>query len=120
MITNKETTEISYFRGDSHPLEFTFSNQETNEPLNLSGSTFIMTVDRRQNPTDATTVLFQVVGEIIGLPSEGVVSFKPTPDQTSSAGNFFYDIQMTGDDGSIRTLVKDKIIISMDITKDTV
>lgn len=109
---------ITMFRGDSFNIVFTLKDAASKTPLDLTGSTFILTVDRKENPVDSNTRLFTVNGSVDSDPITGKVSFKPTATHTSTAGSFYYDIQMsTASTSQVRTVVKDKFIITQDITK---
>lgn len=109
---------ITIYRGDSFNIVFTLKDAATGLPLNLTGSTFILTVDRKQNPVDNTTRVFTVNGSLDADPTTGKVSFKPTTTHTANAGSFFYDVQMTtAATSQVRTVVKDQFIITQDITK---
>ena len=109
---------ITMHRGDSFNIVFTLKDAATGLPLNLTGSTFILTVDRKQNPVDSNTRLFTVNGSLDGTPSNGRVTFKPLTTHTATAGNYYYDVQMTtAATSQVRTVVKDQFIITQDITK---
>lgn len=111
-------TQIIFYRGDSYSKEFTLSDEDTKEAIDINGYTFTMTVDTRENPDDNTTQLFSLTGLITDA-SEGKVAFTPTSENNNqSAGTYFYDIQMVIGT-NIRTVVKDKYIITQDITKTT-
>lgn len=108
---------ISLYRGDSYPITFTIRDAVTKEPINLAGSTLKLTVDRKQNPTDATTKVFECAGVLdVTVPATGKVSFTPTTSNTAAVGNFFYDVQRISGT-QVRTLVKDSFTIEQDITK---
>jgi hypothetical protein len=111
---------ITYFRGDSYPINVTVKDNATGEPIDLAGATLRMTVDRRENPTDNTTKLFEISGVIKNPSINGRVLFTPTSEYVANIGNFFYDIQMvTGSHPNevVRTIAKSKFNITQDITK---
>ena len=108
---------ITIYRGDSYPITFTIKNKETGAAIDLAGSTLKLTVDRKQNPGDNTTKLFECVGVLdVTVPATGKVSFTPTSLNTAAAGTFYYDVQRTAG-SQVRTLVKDSFIIQQDISK---
>ena len=109
---------ITMHRGDSFNIVFTLKDAATGLPLNLTGSTFLLTVDRKQNPVDNNTRLFQVTGSLDHDPTNGRVTFKPLTSHTTVAGSFYYDVQMsTVATTQVRTVVKDTFTIVQDITK---
>lgn len=108
---------IVMFRGDSYPVPFVVKNKKTKTPIDLAGATAKLTVDRKARPVDETTKVFSVNGVIDPVPTTGRISFTPTPANTAEIGKYFYDIQLTLPDGSIRTIVKSTFEITQDITK---
>jgi len=112
--------DITWYRGDSYPIEITVKDSETGDPITLTGYTFILTVDEETAPIGAATKLFDVAGVIdpdqVG--NQGKVSFTPTiTDSDQDPGQYYYDIQMTDGDGNIRTIVKNVWIFTQDISK---
>jgi hypothetical protein len=85
--------------------------------VNISGFSFLLTVDPDANPTTDTNNLFELTGTIDDAPN-GLVSFAPSAveaDQTPET--YFYDIQMTDAGSAIRTIAKGKYVVTQDITK---
>lgn len=110
--------EIEYFRGDSYPKNLTIKSKETKQIIDLTGYSFIFTVDSLKDPKDATTKKFSVAGVIDPDPVTGKVSFTPTKVNTNMiAAGYFYDIQMTDNQGHVRTIAKEKFKITQDISK---
>lgn len=107
---------ITVYRGDSWPFVVTLTDKKTGLPLEITSHTFKLTVDRKLSPTDATTKIFETTGTIVS-PSAGTVRFSPTAENHATAGNFYYDIQMTNSSGNKKTLPKSQYIILQDITK---
>ena len=111
------STAITFYRGDSYSKEFTITDKDSGSAIDISGYTFTLTVDSKQNPdTPSTTEIFSVAGVITDA-ANGKVTFTPTinnNDQT--AKKYYYDVQM--EDGSTkRTIIKDTYTITQDITK---
>lgn len=112
--------EITWFRGDSYPIELTIKDKATSEAIDISGYAFLMTVNTEKDPIDETAQIFQVVGEIDAdqITNKGKITLTPTAVNTDlSNGTYYYDVQMTDSSGNIRTIAKDKFKISQDITK---
>ena len=109
--------EITYYRGDSYPIPFALEVESTGNPLPISGYSFTMTVNAERNPSATDTPEFAVVGSIVDA-TAGEVSFTPTEANTDiDPGTYWYDVEMVDDSGNVRTIAKDKFIITMDITK---
>lgn len=110
-------TAIEYFRGDSYAKEFTLTDGDTNLAIDITGYTFVMTVDSLRSPaTPSTTSMFSVDG-VLTTPEEGKVSFTPTVVNTAQEPKeYYYDIQMVIG-ATKRTIIKDSFTITQDITK---
>lgn len=107
--------DIEWYRGDSYRLPITLLNK-AGGALNLTGSSFLFTVNSNERPSDTSTQMFQVIG-VVDDPLTGEVYFIPTEDQTNIAsGTYYYDIQMAQGTNR-RTLSKNKFKILQDITK---
>lgn len=111
---------ISWYRGDSYPIELTITDADTSTEISLTGYSFLLTVDTLKNPPDNSTKVFEVAGVIASdqVANIGEVSFTPTAIQTAiTPKTYFYDIQMYEGTNYIRTIAKDKWKIVQDITK---
>ena len=107
---------ITRYRGDTAPDRFTVTDTD-GTALNVTGYSFIMTIDERLNPPDETTQIAQITGDLV-TPSSGIIEFAPTSgDADQEPGTYYYDIQMTDGDGKLTTLAKDEYIFTQDITK---
>ena len=107
---------ITIFRGDSYPIRFTLTDKSTGAALNLTGSTLTITVDTLVDPPDATTKIFALTGALSATPADGKVSFTPTIANTSTVGQYWYDVQLAHG-GTVRTVIKNRFTITQDITK---
>ncbi len=113
-------------RGDSFADEFTIREPQTEAqalagtpgtPIDITGFSFLLTVDIDPDPTDASNNLFQLTGSITDA-TGGVVDFSPSAvesDQTPDV--YFYDIQQTDGGGKIRTIATGQYEITQDVTK---
>lgn len=109
-------TAITRRRGDTYADEIIVKSKTTGLPIDITGYTFVMTVDTRQTPTDATTKVYQLTGAILNA-NGGRVEFAPNATQADHVGDFFYDIEMTDGTGRKRTIVSGKYKYLQDITK---
>ncbi len=107
---------ITIYRGDSYSIPFTLTDKTTGQPIPLAGAVLTLTVDERSDPTDISTQLFQLNGELSDTPEDGKVLFTPSIINTARIGQFYYDVQLA-QGGTIRTILKSKFIIDQDITK---
>ena len=103
-------TVVVYYRADSYSKEFTILDEDTGDPIDITGYTLTLTVDEEKTPQDGSTEQFQITGTIIDAPN-GIVEFTP-----SSANNdipeatYYYKIRMTLG-STIRTAIRDKYTI---------
>lgn len=102
-------TNITRTRGDTYPIEVTLGED-------VSGGTFLLTVDPSRSPVDDSNNLFQLTGTITDAPG-GVVEFAVTEQQADHVGRFYYDVQMTRG-GLVYTVAAGGIRFVQDITKD--
>jgi hypothetical protein len=109
-------TQVNYYRGDGYPLLVTVKDADTGSAIDITGYTFLLTVNKEESPVDDTRQVFQSAGSVVDGPN-GVASFPVLPANTATVGNYFYDIQMTTTGGEVRTIAKDAFVVSMDITK---
>lgn len=100
------------FRGDTDPIRITIRD-DSGAVVPLTTEAFQLSVSSTENPTVAPDIL-TVAGTITDAPN-GKVSF--AIDGTQSIGNYFYDIQMTNTDSTIKTIAKNTFLIKQDITK---
>ncbi len=109
--------KVEWYRGDSYPVELTIKNATTKAVIDLTGFSFVLTVDTLKAPPDDTAKAFEITG-VIDDPTTGIVSFTPTVIQTDvPPKTYYYDIQMTDASGNIRTIAKNQFVILQDITK---
>lgn len=109
-------TDILRARGDTY-ANIVVVTDAVGAAVDITGYSFLMTIDPSKAPVDNTNNLFQLTGIITDAPN-GRVEFEPTAIQTDLVGSYFYDIQMTDDAGRIRTIATGKYKFVQDITKD--
>jgi hypothetical protein len=109
-------TDITRKRGDTYADEFTITYKSTGLPVNLTGYTFVLTVDSSKAPVDESTKQYSVVGEIIDA-INGRVGFAPSSIQANRVGSFFFDAQWIDPLGRIRTFDAGKYVYTQDISK---
>ncbi len=112
---------IVWYRGDSYPLDLIIKNN-AEELIDLTGYTFLMTIDSREEPDDDSTMIFEVIGVIDPdqVTNKGKISFTPTQIQTAiDIKEYYYDVAITYGAGNIydKTIAKDIFEITQDISK---
>ena len=108
---------ITRFRGDTHPLTFALTDNATPAvAIDITGFTFLLTVDTLEEPADALTNVFSVAGDIVSGVG-GTFKFTLTTGQADNLGEFFFDIEMIDAASAIRTIDKDTWTWTQDITK---
>jgi len=108
--------DIERYRGDSKADKFSITDKEDGSAVDLTGCTFLLTLDSRKNPTDTSTQIYQLTGTVSD-PTSGVVTFAPSTTQANLVGYYYYDVQMTDAAGAVSTLVSGKYLYKQDITK---
>lgn len=108
-------TDIERKRGDTYPIEILVVD-DAGAVVNITGATFLFTVDPEKDPATSTNNKFQLSGVITNA-AGGAVEFRPSAANVNLLGTFYHDIQMTDSGGFISTLNKGKFKLVQDITK---
>ena len=109
-------TAFTRTRGDTYPDQIQVLSDATSDPVDITGYSFLFTLDTDKAPTDSSTNVYQLTGNIVDA-ANGKVEFSPSAVQADLIGKYFFDIQMTDTAGKIRTIDKDKYTYTQDITK---
>lgn len=108
--------KIERKRGDTYADEFIVKSKATGLPINITGYTFLMTLDPEKAPESNANNLYQLIGTILNA-AAGRVEFAPSSVQANRLGSYFYDVQMIDGAGRKRTIELDAYIYKQDITK---
>lgn len=109
-------TDIERTRGDTAADLLTVQNAN-GTVRNITGFSFVLTVNTLQNPPDVSTQLYALTGTILDAPN-GEVEFVPTAGQADQkAATYYYDIQMTDNVGRIKTIADGKYTYKQDKSK---
>lgn len=106
--------DICRSRGDTFPFDLTITLDAT--AVDITGNTFVLTVDPSPAPADALGNLFANVPAIQDAPG-GVIRVTLSlveADQTPST--YFYDLQMTSGI-AVRTIAKGEWVVEQDVSK---
>jgi hypothetical protein len=108
-------TAITRYRGDTDPISGVVSLNDL--PLNVTGCSFVLTVDPSKTPADATNNLFALTGTLV-TPLTGEITFPITAEQADQTpATYYFDIQLVDALGYKRTIALDKFVFKQDITK---
>jgi len=79
------------------PIQITVVDENTNEPIDVTGNTFLLTVNTLKDPPDNTTEVFQITGVVVPdqVNNKGEVEFTPSTSDADNLGRFFFDIELT-------------------------
>lgn len=115
LVATPTNIPILRTRGDTFP--FTFIMKDGNgEPVDITGYTYLLTVDPEEKPVDSSNNIFQLTGTITE-PAAGKVTFSLSVLQSDNLGSNYYDLQQTDDTAAVRTVAKGTWTIEQDITK---
>lgn len=109
------TIDICRIRGDTFPFVLTLKDS-SGAAINITGNTFLLTVDPSESPPDALNNLFQNTGVVTDGPNGEVTFTLLTAEADQTPSDYFYDIQMTSG-ASIRTVAKGGWQVVQDVTK---
>jgi hypothetical protein len=108
--------DICRTRGDTFPIDVLIK-QADGTPLNITGASFLLTVDPAPDPISPADNIFQLVGVITDGPG-GAVRFTLSALQADQVPNtYFYDLQMTDASTAIRTVARGAFSFDQDVTK---
>jgi len=112
-------SEITLVRGDTEPLTLKFwADRKAGTVYDLSDVTSaVLTADPEKDPADATNNLFSLTGTIAD-PTSGIITFSISESEADiEPGTYYYDVQFIKTGGYKKTPIKDKFIVTQDITK---
>ena len=108
--------DLCITRGDTTPWTFTVKDS-AGAVVDITGFTYLLTVDPSDEPTGSGNNLFQLTGTV-AVGTDGVVQFQlsvslsnQTPDE------YFYDLQQTDGALKVRTIANGGFEFKQDITK---
>lgn len=107
------TSDYTRRRGDTKPIKFTVKDED-GALVDMTGYSFVLTVDSTKEPADEVTKQFASTGS---TPSTGIVSFPFATNDVDLLGTYYYDAQMTDPLGVVTTIAAGKIKFKQDITK---
>lgn len=110
-----QVINLCFTQEDAFPFQFTLL--QDGSAIDLTGSTFLLTVDPEEFPSGSGGNLFQL-SENNTPGVSGIVEFLPTQvnmDQTPST--YFYDIQWTDASGNVRTVIRGEFQIQGQVTQ---
>lgn len=107
---------LNIFRGDSKTFSLTFKDSEDN-PKDITGAIIYFTAKLQTTDSDEDAAI-QVIQTTHTDPTNGKSSLSLTPDDTDiNPGRYYYDFQLVEADGSVTTLVVDKLSILADVSR---
>ena len=110
--------DILRTRADTFPFTMVFTDASSGLAIDLTGSTFKLTVDPSEEPTDALGNLFTNVPTIVAPATNGRIQITLSAgDADQTPNEYFYDIEQIDGASAVRTLVKGKWAVEQDITK---
>lgn len=120
-MANVTEVNICRVRGDTDSFTVTVQDAAGNA-IDITGFSFLLTVDPSEAPEDAVNNLFQLSSPAGGIalsdPVNGEITVTLTAvqaDQTPQV--YFYDLQMTDTGGAVKTILKGQWEVVQDITK---
>ena len=115
--------DLCFHRGDTFVWERVYKDENGNV-VDITGFSFVLTVDSRANPDDASTNIFQATATVpVGTDGRLLFQFSVAnwTAYTTAIGdppNFaFYDMQQTDTSADLRTIRFGKFRVKQDKTK---
>ena len=104
---------MEFYRGDR--IDWPYTYKVGGVATDITGYTFLFTVNSEKEPDDTSGQIFQSEATIIDA-GTGALSLLLTTE--IDPGDYFYDIQVTKDNGNVKTLEKGSFKVLQDITKN--
>jgi len=109
---------LEIYRGDSKSYDLTFTNGD-GEAIDITGWTIFFTAKEKRTDSDDDAVMSKDVTNHSD-PTGGVSAISFTASETNiDPKAYYYDIQVKKADGTIRTVLVNKLQILIDITRRT-
>lgn len=103
-FVSEEPYDITRVKGDTYALRLWLVDPDNGGALDLNNAdTVTLTVDEREEPDDESTVVFQLVGQVID-PDKGIVDFPINATQANNLGDFFYNVTVVYLDTTVSTV----------------
>lgn len=113
-----EVSAINFVRKRGDTYSFTLSLKDSaGAAIDITGSTFLLTIDPSPTPEDATNNVAQLTGVIVAPATNGQIRFDPDAASVGTVGVFFYDVEQTDSGGRIRTVLAGQWTVEQDVTK---
>ena len=112
-----EEIDVCISRGDTTPFTFTIKDGTPPAAIDITGFSYVLTVDPSDEPSGAGNNRFALTGTLT-FPLVGIVSFEMNATQADQTPDtYFFDLQQTDGAGKLRTVVKGEFEFKQDISK---
>ena len=107
----------NFYRGDTVTFDIVIKDDDGN-PIDISGSTIIFTM--KNNMDDADPGILQKIQTTHTNPTLGQsqIILSHTDTKALVPGSFFYDFQLTLDNGDVQTIDLNKVSVMADVTNE--
>lgn len=110
--------DFEIVRGDNENIEVTFTDNDTNLPINITGYTVYFTVNMTKDSIDDEDAVIKKDITDHTDPTNGKTLIQLTSTDTAIAiGKYHYDVQYKDENNQIKTVVIGNINIIQDVTK---
>lgn len=103
-------------RGDTYSFVLSLKDS-AGAAIDITGSTFLLTIDPSPDPADASANIAQLTGTIVGAGTAGQVRFDPSAPSVATVGGFYFDVQQTDAGSKVRTILTGQWTVEQDVTK---
>lgn len=107
-------------RGDTYKIRVNVVD-DLGAPVNIENRSIYFTM-KRQLPDADDVAPIQIANQLIGIDSQNGVANIVVPaalTSTLEATNYWYDIQLVKDNEEVRTILRGRILVEMDVTRTT-
>lgn len=105
--------KITINRGDTHTLHLAITS--AGQPFDLTDCIVSFTAKTDLSQTDAQAQIAKTIDTYVA-PESGELDIELTSDDTDTAGDYYYDVQIRYADGSLTSSRRGRLVIEQDVT----
>ena len=118
MVTTEGTTRITVYRADTFVRNLEFKD-ENSDVIDITNWVIYFTIKSNKSDSDDNAVIKKdITSHTDAVNGETRISMTASETYDLS-GSYYYDIQYVKPDGTVKTIISDKIKFETDITRRT-
>ena len=118
-IETQYNVKLDLVKGDYESFDVVFTDSETGDPFDLTGLTFMFTMNKHNNDTDDERAVVTLDLPAPEDPTEGILPVNISDDvlEEVDEGVYPFDVQYVDGDGKPKTVIIGEATVILDVTK---